>query len=48
MNSHEGRTFQQYLARNLNLRRIFFSLGGLVAITIVGAAVARVIFTQVA
>jgi hypothetical protein len=47
-NSHEGRTFWQYLARNINLRRIFFSLGGLVAITAVAAAVARVVLIRVA
>jgi hypothetical protein len=46
-NSHEGRTFWQYLARNINLRGIFFSLGGLVAVTTVTAAVARVILIGV-
>jgi hypothetical protein len=47
-NSHEGRTFRQYLARNINLRGIFFSIRGLVAVTAVAAAVARVILIGVA
>jgi hypothetical protein len=46
-NSHEGRTFWQYLARNINLRGIFFSIGGLVVVTAVAAAVARVILIGV-
>jgi hypothetical protein len=46
-NSHEGRTFRQYLACNINLRGIFFSIGGLVAVTTVAAAVARVILIGV-
>jgi hypothetical protein len=47
-NSHEGRTFRQYLARNINLRGIFFSIRGLVAVTAVATAVARVILIGVA
>jgi hypothetical protein len=46
-NNHKGRTFRQYLARNINLRGIFFSLGGLVTATAVTAAVARVILIEV-
>jgi hypothetical protein len=39
MNSHEGRMFQIFLARNVNLRRVFFMPEGLVTITAVIAAV---------
>jgi hypothetical protein len=47
-NNHEGWMFRRYLARNVNLRRVFLSLGGLAAITAIVAAVARVLLIRVA
>jgi hypothetical protein len=46
MNSHEGRMFRKFLARNVNLRRVFFMPGGLVTITAVIAAVAEPSFSE--
>jgi hypothetical protein len=51
-NSHEGQIFLRCLARDVNLRRVFLLLGGMVAIaaiiTAIIAAVARVLLTRVA
>jgi hypothetical protein len=41
-NGHEGQMYHQYLARDVNLRGIFLMFGGMIAITAVVAAIARV------
>jgi hypothetical protein len=46
MNSHEGQMFRRYLARDVNLRGVFLALGGMIAITAIVAAIARVFPTR--
>jgi hypothetical protein len=48
MSSHEGQMFRRCLARDVNLRRVFLLLGGMVAIAAIIVAVARVLLTRVA
>jgi hypothetical protein len=47
MNNHDGQMFRRYLARDVNLRGAFFVLGGMIAITAVVAAIARVFLIRV-
>jgi hypothetical protein len=41
-NGHEGQMYHQCLARDVNLRGIFLMFGGMITITAVVAAIAKV------
>jgi hypothetical protein len=45
-NSHKGQMFRRFLARNVNLQRVFLLLGDLIAIAAIVAAVTRVFLIE--